>query len=219
MHWGQALVLAAKAADVDEIIFFCNGRGLGRAEGTEARLVIDPRRLGSGPVQIQALGRTAGQAAMNVVSRPIQLMIEANPPLPAWQTPRGARLVRGMLVRLADGQTVPVHETFNPTWLSEAGVKPGESWQLGSVFDVADTDTYQFQLAHDGDLKLHVDGHVLYDGTKGDERERFVPVALAKGLHRLNLAGVAGANVRLRIAFGGEGTLSIGGPPFRHISP
>ena len=86
-----------------------------------------------------------------------------------------------MLVRLADGQTVPVHETFNPTWLSEAGVKTGESWQLGSVFDVADTDTYQFQLAYDGDLKLHVDGHVLYDGTKGDEAGTIRPGGAGQG--------------------------------------
>ena len=218
VHWGQALVLAAKTADVDEIIFFCNGRGLGRAEGTEARLVVDPRRLGSGPVQIQALGRTAGQAAMNVVSRPIQLMIEANPPLPAWQTPRGV----GWCGECSCGWPMDRRCRFTnlQSHLARRGrrearrvVAVGERVRRGRHRHVS----IPARPRRRPETPRH--GHVLYDGTKGDERERFLPVALAKGLHRLNLAGVAGANVRLRIAFGGEGTLSIGGPPFRHISP
>ncbi len=85
------------------------------------------------------------------------------------------------------------------------------------MFEVADTDTYQFQVWHDGQLKITVDGRVLYNSKSGDEREQFLPVALAKGLHRLKLVGVAGSNVRMRIAFGGEGTWTLSGEKFRHL--
>lgn len=159
-------------------------------------------------------------------SQPIDLTIEANRPLPAWQLPRGVTLVRGMQLRLPGGETVPLQETLKPTWLADAGVKPGEVVELDGVFDAAATDTYQFQLWHDGDLKLAVDGRTLYDGKEGTDaggkpgadRERFVPIALAEGLHRLKVVARAGPKTQLRILFGGQGTLSLDGTRFRHTS-
>ena len=116
-----------------------------------------------------------------------------------------------MQLRLAGGKTVPIQETLAPTWLADAGVKPGEAVELDGVFDAAATETYQFQLWHDGDVKLAVDGRTLYDGKQGTDRERFVPIALAEGLHRLKLVGRPGPSLRLKVLFGGQGTLSLDG--------
>jgi hypothetical protein len=216
--WDETLVLTAKAPGMAEIVFSYNGRVLNRTEADEAVLRFNPRRLGTGPMTFQAAARAEGDSAAAVLSRPITLTVEANRPLPAWPLPRNVRLVRGMQLLLAGGETVPIQETFKPTWLTEAGVKPGEAIALDGVFDAAQTDVYQFQFWHDGDAKLAIDGHTVYDGQHGDEHQRFVPVALAKGLHRLKLTGVAGPNVRLRIVFGGPGALSLSGDQFRHVS-
>ncbi|HEX4143256.1 MAG TPA: hypothetical protein VHY91_06880 [Pirellulales bacterium] len=216
VHWDEPLLLAAKSSGMAEIVFAHNGRVLGRSDSDDAQVKINPRILGTGPVTLQAFGREQGETALGVQSRPIELTIEANRPLPAWRLPRGVTLVRGMELRLAGGKTVPIQETLAPTWLADAGVKPGEAMELEGVFDAPTTETYQFQLWHDGDLKLTVDDSVLYDGTAGTDRERIVPVALAEGLHRLKLVGQAGPKVQLKVLFGGRGTLSLDGLRFRH---
>ena len=182
--------------------------------------------LGTGPVTLQAFGRARGESAVSVQSQPIELTIQANPPLPAWRLPRGVTLVRGMQLRLAGGKTVPLQETLAPTWLADAGVKPGEAVELDGVFDAATTDTYQFQLWHDGDSETggrrpHAVRRQGWDRSErktGTDRERFVPIALAEGLHRLKVVGRAGPKMRLRILFGGQGTLSLDGARFRHTS-
>jgi hypothetical protein len=216
--WDESLLLAAKAPGMSEIIFVHNGRILGRADGEEARVTINPRVLGTGPVTLQAFGLTRGESSASVRSRPIELTIDANRPLPAWRLPRGATLVRGLQLRLASGKTIPIQETLSPNWLTAAGAKAGEAIELEGIFDVAKIDTYQFQLWHDGELKLAVDGRTLYEGKPTRGRERFVPVALAEGLHRLKVAGVAGPDARLLILFGGPGTLSLDGARFRHTN-
>ena len=217
-RWDETLLLAAKAPGMAEIFFSCNGRVLGRKDGAEARLKINPRMLGTGPVTLQAFARAPQETWAGVQSQPIDLTIQANVPLPAWQLPRGVTLVRGMRLRLAGGKSVPIHETLKPTWLADAGVKPGEAWELDGVFDAAATDTFQFQLWHDGDVKLAVDGRTLYEGKEGSDREHFVPIALAEGFHRLKIVGRAGPKERMQILFGGPGTLSLDGTRFRHTS-
>ncbi len=202
-HWDEPLLLAAKAPGVSEIIFVHNGRILGRADGEEARLTINPRVLGSGPVTLQAFGLTRGESSASVRSRPIELTIDANRPLPAWRLPRGATLLRGLELRLASRKTVPVQETLDPKWLTAAGARANEDIELEGIFDAAKTDTYQFQLWHDGEFKLAVDGRTLYQGKPTRGRERFVPVALAAGLHRLKVVGLTGPDARLLILFGG----------------
>jgi hypothetical protein len=217
-RWDETLVLAAKAPGMAEIVFSHNGRVLGRSSEDEARVKINPRILGTGPVTLQAFGRARGEGAVGVQSQPIELTIEGNRPLPAWQLPRGVTLVRGMQLHLAGGKTVPIQETLAPTWLADAGVKSGEAVELDGVFDAAATATYQFQLWHDGDWKLGFDGHTLYEGKEGADREHFVPIALAEGLHRLKLVGRAGPQMRLKVLFGGQGTLSLDGLRFRHTN-
>ena len=212
--WDRPIELAAKAPGMSGIEFSYNGRVLSRTEGDTARLRFNPRRLGTGPIAFRAAGKAAGPDGPSVVSSPIRLRIASSPPLPAWQPPKAARFVRGLQLRLAGDKIVPVQETFPPTWLRDAGVTAGEAFELEGAFDVPDSEIYQFQLWHDGDLKLSVDGQLLYEGAGGDEHERFIPVVLAKGMHRMTLAGQAGPNVRVRIAFGGEGTFCLSGADF-----
>jgi hypothetical protein len=75
---------------------------------------------------------------------------------------------------------------------------------------------YQFQLWHYGQLKLVVDGFSVYDGQQGNFQQKFVPLALAAGRHRLTLTGRTASDVKLRILFGGPGAVSLSGKTFRH---
>ncbi len=95
VRWGQSLVLKATTVSAAEIVFFRQlAEHSGMTAGPEGSLVVNPRRLGTGPVRLQAAGFNAGEPKASVLSRPIELTIEANPPLPAWQAPRGVGLMR-----------------------------------------------------------------------------------------------------------------------------
>jgi hypothetical protein len=109
-----------------------------------------------------------------------------------------------------------VDETRDPAWLTLHGVRADQPFLLQGFFDADKDDVYQFQLWHYGELKLSVDGKTLYNASKGDYTQKFVPVALAKGMHRLTVSGRTGSEVKLRILFGGPGALSLGRDRFVH---
>jgi hypothetical protein len=142
------------------------------------------------------------------------LTVESAQPLPAL--PR-QKMAAGLVLQLADKRIVPVQETRDPGWLSLAGVGPNQSFAFQGYFEVDTEEVYQFQLWHSGYLSLAVDGKTLYSVKEGNyENVRYVPVALAKGQHRLTVGGRTAANTRLRIFFGGPGALSLNGRFFGH---
>ena len=45
---------------------------------------------------------------------------------------------------------------------------------------------------------------------------KFAPVALARGQHRLSVSGTSASDIKLRLLFGGPGSLSLSSSTFRH---
>jgi hypothetical protein len=91
-----------------------------------------------------------------------------------------------------------------------------EPYVLQGFFDVESDDVYQFHVAHSGQLKLSIDGHTLYTGAKGVNSRRFVPVALAKGMHRLTVTGRTGSDMKVKLQFGGPGAWFVSRNRFLH---
>jgi hypothetical protein len=212
--WDEPLKLNAKAPGMVGVLFFHNGRLLGKTRGEEGEVVLNPRLFGSGPVVIEALGIARGGPQEYVRARPMHLTVKPGTALAALK--KTPPLVRGLVLKLAGGKTVPVQETGKPDWLSLDGVREKETYELSGYFDAPLEDIYQFQVWYFGDLKLSVDGHVLHDGRAGDYRQKFLPVPLAAGVHRLVISGKAADRVQIRVAFGGPGALDINGATFRH---
>ena len=109
-------------------------------------------------------------------------------------------------------------------WALQDGPTIWFAWQSSDIrlmrFNTSDhptaPDTYQFQIAHYGDVKLSVDGHTLYAAQDGDYKLRFMAEALAAGIHRVTISGTAGQDPKLTVRFGGQGTRSLSGEEFRH---
>ncbi len=146
---------------------------------------------------------------------PVRLTVQAATPLPAQPAPRDS-LLPGLVLKLANQRIVPVQDTRDQGWLVANGVGPDQPYVFQAYFEVPDQAVYQFQLWHFGQLQLAVDGRTLFRGNDGKYEQKFVPVSLAAGLHRLTVAGKAGQDVRLRILFGGRGTQSLSGQIFKH---
>jgi len=216
VRWDQKLVLKAKSPKSAAIGFFHNGRLLGRATGENGEIEISPKLLGSGTVVLQAFGLAMGGPQDQVAATPITLHVHPSAPLPALRQPAPNKLIRGMLLRAGGGKAIPVQTTRDPAWPSVAGLKPKQAYELEGYFDVPVDDIYQFQVWHHGDLRIVVDNSTIYDGKLGRYNQRFAPVSLSAGLHRLRLQGTSGAQTELRILFGGPGALSLNGALFRH---
>ncbi len=217
VRWDEKLVLKAKAPGMQGVAFFHNARLIGRLDQAEGQIEVNPRLFGTGPVLLRAVGLSRGGAIDCVHARPIEMRIQAAKPLPALKKPDPSKLVPGMLLKLASGKVVPVQETIQPDWLAQAGVQPGEAFELQGYFLVPKEDIYQFQVWHTGELKLTVDGTTILPAATGKFRERFAPVMLAAALHYLKITGRAGDPSSLRVLFGGPGTRSLDAAVFRHV--
>jgi hypothetical protein len=190
---------------------------LGVIAGEEGQLNVNPRQLGLGPVSVQAVAVAGASARDRVAAAPVSLMIEASKPLSPLKDPP-KKLAPGLLLKLPDGKVSPVQETRDPAWLALAGIGPSQPFVMQGFFEVSATDVYQFQLWHHAELKLNVDGVSLYSSEEGSFTQKFVPTALAAGVHRLSVSGRSGTEVKLRILFGGPGALSLDGKNFRHVA-
>ncbi|MEX0679249.1 MAG: TIGR03790 family protein [Pirellulales bacterium] len=212
-RWDEILAVDVKAPGMKQIYVLNNGRVLGRIDGAQGQLKLNPRALGLGPVSLQAIAFAGRGNRDRVVPPPVNLTVESAPPLPALAPQPD--LAAGLVLQLADKRVVPIQETKDPGWLAVAGVGPNQPYIFQGTFDASADEVYQFQLWHTGALSLAVDDKALYSGN-GNYTQTFVPVALAKGLHRLTVRGQTGTDTKLRILFGGPGALSLNGREFRH---
>ncbi|HEX3727861.1 MAG TPA: hypothetical protein VHV08_16530, partial [Pirellulales bacterium] len=215
VRWDETLKVHVKAPGMSEILIVNNDRLLGRVSASEGQVEINPRRFGLGPVMLQAFGVSGSGPRNRVAATPVRITVEPGKPLPPIAE-TAKNLAHGLLLKLANGKTVPIQDTFNPAWLVGSGVEANQPFSLTGIFDVPTADVYQFELWHLGDLKLAVDSTVLYNGTKGDYSQKFIPLSLAPGRHRLSIVGRTADDPRLRILFGGPGAVSLAGTAFRH---
>lgn len=209
--FGQLVKLAVRAPGATRLVAHCGGRAVAEADGDQAELNIDTRLLGSGPVSLGVVALGAGTRE-HVLAEPVELNVQPVP-ISALANPPVGQLVAGMQLKPASGPPAPVQSTRESDWLAKAGVKPGEAYSLEGYFTVPATDAYQFQLYHRGDLRLSVDGNEVYRSADGKSQWHFAPLALAQGLHHLELAGKA---TGLQVRFGGPGARSLSGSVFRH---
>jgi hypothetical protein len=214
-RWDETLTVRAKAAGMKQIYIVHNGRPLGMISGEEGEITVSPRTLGLGPIELHALAIGTAGPQERVASAPLTLSIEPPRALPALNDP-SASLAPGIALKLANEKIVTVQETRDVAWLELAGVNQNQNFTAQAFFDVPTTDVYQFQVWHYGQLKLLVDGLAVYDGQQGNFKQKFAPVSLAAGRHRVTVTGRTASDVKLRILFGGPGAVSLHGKQFKH---
>ncbi len=215
VRWDQKLKLHVSAAGMTELAIVHDTRVFKKIAGPQGDIELDPRLFGLGPVQLQAVGTSGNSAAQRVWSAPLAITVEPAAPLPALANPPANR-GRGLVLQMPGGKIIRVDETSDPAWLTLKGMHADEPFVLQGFFDVERDDVYQFHVGHSGQLKLSIDGHTLYQSAKGDNSRQFVPVALAKGMHRLTITGRTGSDMKLKLQFGGPGALFVGRDRFLH---
>ena len=213
--WGETVEIAASLEGAEKIIFLHNGRELASASGDKAAAKIDTRRLGLGPVEVQAVAQVkAGGRPTLIAARPIALTIGPPAPLPPVEPPKDEPLADGLKLTWGPDKSAIVMNMHGRGALSASGVEKGGEFQLEGYFDAEADDVYQFQVQFHGDLRIEIDGRPLDIGKR--RAWRFAPVSLAKGTHYFRATGKVTGSRSIDIRFGGPGAKSLDGARFRH---
>jgi tetratricopeptide (TPR) repeat protein len=233
--WDRPLRLHTELAGAAEIQFFHNLRPIGVVHGDKGAVEIDPQFLGQGLCRIWCMAVDAERKPI-AVSAFIELRVVPPAPAPAIEPPEEGLSEAGLLLTAEGGAPVVVADAGRKNWLSVAGVKEGRSFTLEGFFDAPEETVYQFQVRGNVGPIVEVDGRTIQSPKPnlrpanektepaaavepaGDAVWTFLPVSLAKGLHRLRVTGVAVKGSTLDIRFGGRGTQSIGAD-FKHAKP
>jgi len=226
--WDQPVRLQAELAGAAEIQFFHNLRPVGAIHGEKGAVEIDPLLLGQGLCRIQCVAVDAAKKPI-AVSPFIELRVVPPAPAAAVEPPAEGLSEQGLLLTPEGGAPVAVTDTRRKDWLSAAGVKEGQSFTLEGFFDASEETVYQFQVRGNVGPVVEVDDRTIHspkplllpmneETAPAGAAWSFLPVSLAKGLHRLRVTGVGAKDATLEIRFGGRGTQSIGGA-FKHAKP
>jgi len=214
-RWDEPLKIKVKTPGMSESMLIFNARVIGKVTGAEGEFEVNTRQLGTGPITLQAVGTAGNEVAKRVWTPAVKVLVEPARLLPPLDKPPTG-LARGLVLQLPDKRVVPVQDTKDGAWLTLKGYGPNQPYLLQGYFSVPADDVYQFQIYHFGECKLSIDGHVQYQAETGDGAQRFVPVNLGKGMHRLTITGNTGREPKLRVMFGGPGAKNISGDTFRH---
>ena len=179
-QWDQPLTLKAEAPGMDGVVFFNNGRVIGRFNGASGEATVEPRLLGIGPVMLQAVALSRESGSEQVWAKPLQISVKPSAMLPGLAERLENRLTRGLLLKVSGGQPVPIQETHDPNWLAAAGVKPRDEFSLEAYFNAPADDMYQFQVSYNGELAVQVDNSAT-PRRQGGKQWNLVSARAARG--------------------------------------
>lgn len=214
--WDRPLEITVDQPGAREIVLMSNIRTLARAAGDKATLSIDPRVLGQGPVKLVAVALREGAGPKQVVGKPLELTITPPAPSRPQLIPTGRTLVDELELRVGSRAPVGVKRA-DGDWLTKAGVKEGEDFAVEGWFEVPEDDVYQFQIRGSAEIQALVVDGVIQTWPRG-KAWWFVPVNLAKGLHRVNISGTGSAQTTLDVRFGGPGARKLDGSKFKRLT-
>ena len=212
--YGSEFVLQAAAAGAAEIVVSHQARELGKIEGPGGTLTIDSRRLGLGPVQLQA---SAQLDRKTVLSAPLHVNIVAPPPLPPVKGVNTEQLAPGLAMTLDGSDAGVIEETKDAKWLAAKAKQAGQKLALDGYFTASSEDLYQFQFKGNAVSEILVDGQSLWKASESP-RWTMIPVHLAKGLHRFQLTGTISETPTLEVRFGNAGCRLLDGKRFQHVN-
>ncbi len=210
---GRSFTLQREPPQAAAIELHGQGQVLGRIEGAEGQFTVDTQRLGLGRVKLCAVAFLAGSTEPAGVSPAVIARVTEPLALDPIGTPGGIEGKKGISVRAADRAAKIAENSFAGGWLQDLGVRANEPIVLEGYFDAPADDLYQFQLRSPRQVELTVDDTTIC--RSGDERWKFVPLALKAGTHRLRVTVSGDGPPNLSLRFGGPGAYSIGGRQFR----
>ncbi|HZJ15920.1 MAG TPA: hypothetical protein VFD27_12785 [Chthoniobacteraceae bacterium] len=215
--WDKSFAVKASLPGATEIVIMQNVRPVARIKGDSGTVELDLRRLGQGPVRLIPMALREGEGTRQVVGKPFDLKIVPPAALRSVVLPAGRSLIDDLALTIA-GQSAGTAKRAEGEWLAKAGVKKDTSFSIEGWFSAPEDDVYQFQLRGNVEIETLAVDEVPQSWPRGREWW-FVPVHLAKGLHRLRIVGRGVDQPALEVRFGGPGAVRLDGARFKHLMP
>ncbi len=218
VNYGDEITVRASAAGAAEMVVTSHSVELGKIAGPSGTLTIDTRRLGMGPVRLQATAQVEGTA---VSSAPLACTVVAPKPIAAIRSFEAKGLKPGLRLTLDGKDAGTVEGMKNGKWLADkAKEATGQKLKLDGYFTASSAELYQFQFKGNAVSEIMLDDKPVWkaaDSSHGAAQWTMVPVSLAKGWHHLELTGTIAKSPALEIRFGHAGCQLVDGERFQHL--
>ncbi len=213
--WGVPLRFSASCDAAKSLSLHHNGRVLGTIESDSGVFEIASEVLGIGPV---ALIVSASGDDWRTQSEPLILSISPPPIHTAIAVEDASTWSAGLVLIVGENrQTIESLQAGNA--LSNAGVQPGDPFQLEGYTQVDRQDLYQLVLHGNVPLTLELNGIPVELPADDSEAFRNLPLALEAGWHRFVFRGTLPESSECRIEFGNRGRRPLDGTQFRSPPP
>lgn len=213
--FGQPLTLWLSCPGAARIEVEHLGRPVGSCDGPTGSIEVDSSLLGPGPAVLFPVAKGVEAGAIAAVrGAPIEVLVTP-PDQIAPRPPRsGQKLNKGLSLTLAGGPSITIDDTLNGDWLSKAGARAGQEFELTGYFEVPEADLYQVQLKSANAVKVEISG-IEVTATAG-KNWRYAPASLRPGMHTLTLTGAVPADGKVNIRLGAPGAYCPSAERFRH---
>lgn len=217
--WERPITVGARAEGSREIAIIQGRRIVGRISGDRGQVRIQPNVLGPGPVTLQAVGLNGDDPREHVFGRPIRLQVSS--PVPIATIGNSPRLPQSdeLWLKRSDGSQIAIGSAAGKNWLTKAGVRVNEPFEIDGYLDVPTSGTYQFELQYQGRCTVYVDGVIGFDETNNQYQHYHAPIGLQQGQHRVRIRGKLEKTPKFFVAFGNRGTWPVTSDRFKRRYP
>lgn len=173
-------------------------RFVGEVLGSDGEVKLDTNLVGVGPVSLQPIATVNGQS---VYGSPIALNV--TPGSSVAPVPTKAGLQPGLNLSMPGKASVNVKDTIDASFIGKLTGGNNQAFSLVGYFTVTEQDLFQVQIRTNTKAHVEVSGReLIYADT---DKQRFAPVLLEPGLHRLKISGSAPNGAYMDIRIGSRG--------------
>ncbi len=200
-RFGEVIEVKLRATGASSLQVMHLGRVVGQAEDGQGVIELDTSRLGLGVATLRVIARFGE----DTVHGPSFTVDVSAPSLRGRASNSAQSAPAGMLLALDNEPAVPLLDTLNANWLTEAGATEGQSFEITGVFDAAEPGLMQLQLKTNTNARVEIDGTMVIEAHDGTWQ--YMPVQITPGTHLLRITGTAPKrNPRLDLRLGITGT-------------
>lgn len=219
----RSLQVRVECAEATSITIRMQGQPVAEIAGSGGAVGLPVRDVGGEHIQLDAVAETPLGSIASEKFR-FEVIVE-EPDVVADRTLSDAPLAEGMTLRVEGKDPVTVQDTRDVNWLASLNLPAGTRFTLEGVVEVPSSkewveDRGQFQTTGNCHEEIRVKNVRLRPVRQS--LWRYYPVVLSTGRHLVTIRGripeEAGARPQFIIRYGTEGTLSLDGKRFRHVT-
>ncbi len=198
--YGSLTTIKASCKGASSIKLLHLNRTVGEINGADGEVKLDTTLVGVGPVVLQAVATVGGQ---QVLGSPFTFTV--TPGASVAPVPAKAGMVPGLNLSMPGKPSANIKDTMDVSFIGKLTGGNNQAFALVGYFTVTEQDLFQVQIRTNTKAHVEVSGkEIIYADT---DKQRFAPILLEPGVHRLKISGSAPNGAFMDIRIGNRGCL------------